>query len=83
VATPKKPAKSTGKALANWREEAAQSAKAHVASEETAASGGGRFFSLRAGQLSFDDAPLPGNQMACVVLDSLMENVYYEGAFDR
>jgi hypothetical protein len=74
--------KPTGKALTNWKEELAQSAKAQVASEETAASGGGRFFSLRAGQLSFDDAPLPGNQMAVIILDSLMENVFYEGAFD-
>jgi hypothetical protein len=82
VAKAKTPAKPTGKALTNWKEELAASAKQQVASEETAASGGGRFFSLRAGQLSFDDAPLPGNQMACIVLDSLMENVYYEGAFD-
>lgn len=73
-------AKST--AVANWRDELAASAKAAVASEETAGTGGGRFFNLRAGQLSFDDAALPGNQMACVIVDSIFETVYYESDFD-
>lgn len=82
MAKAKTPTKPTGKALTNWKEELAASAKASVATEESAATGGGRFFSLRAGQLSFDDAALPGNQMACIVLDSMIENVYYEGAFD-
>jgi hypothetical protein len=68
--------------VGDWRSELSSSAKAAVASEDTAASGGGRFFSTRAGQLAFDDAALPGNQMAVVILDSLMENVYYEGDFD-
>lgn len=68
--------------VGDWRSELGASAKAAVETEESAASGGGKFFSLRAGQLSFDDAPLPGNQMACVILDSIIENVYYEGAFD-
>lgn len=76
------PATRSGTEVADWRSELSQSAKAAVESESTAASGGGKFFSLRAGQLSFDDAALPGNQMACVIVDSLMENVYYEDAFD-
>jgi len=74
------PRKSTE--VADWRAGMAESAKAAVASEETAASGGGKFFSLRAGQLSFDDAALPGNQMACVIVDSIFETTYYEGDFD-
>lgn len=76
------PAKRKGTEVGDWRSELASSAKAAVESEDTAASGGGRFFSTRAGQLSFDDAPLPGNQMACIIVDSVMENVFYEGAFD-
>jgi hypothetical protein len=76
------PAPRKGTAVGDWRSELASSAKAAVESEETAATGGGRFFGTRAGQLSFDDATLPGNQMACVIVDSLMENVYYESDFD-
>lgn len=67
-------------ALANWDEEMAK--QAQVAADMEASTAGGQFFSLRGGQLTFNDAPLPGNQMAVVVLDSVMENVYYEGKFD-
>ena len=74
--------KKTGTEVANWEKELAESAREQVQSEDTAALGGGRFFSIRAGQLSIDDAPLPGNQMAVVILDSIMENVYYEEGFD-
>lgn len=78
----KEVAKRKGTDVGDWRGEMQASAKAAVASEETAASGGGRFFSLRAGQLSFDDAALPGNQMACIILDSIFETTYYENDFD-
>ena len=67
-------------ALANWDEEMAK--QAQIAADMEASTAGGQFFSLRGGQLTFNDAPLPGNQMAVVVLDSVMENVYYEGKFD-
>lgn len=76
------PAERKTTAVGDWRGEMAQSAKAAVQTEDSAASGGGKFFSVRAGQLTFDDAAMPGNQMICVVLDSIIENVYYEGAFD-
>ena len=32
--------------------------------------------------LTWDQAPLPGNQMAVSVLDSILENTFYEGAYD-
>jgi len=73
-------AKKKGTELANWDEElAAQAAVAAKMEESTA---GGTFFSLKSGVLSFNDSPLPGNQMAVVVLDGIMENVYYEGKYD-
>lgn len=83
-ATPAKnvPAKRKSTEVGDWRSEMQASAKAAVATEESAASGGGRFFSMRAGVLQFDDAALPGNQMCAIILDGLIENVYYEGAFD-
>jgi hypothetical protein len=54
----------------------AESAKAE------ANTGGGQFFSTRGGQLSFNDAPLPGNQMAVIIVDHMLENVFYENSYD-
>jgi hypothetical protein len=77
-ATPTKP----GRAVANWQAEMAEQAKLAVEQEKTAGSGGGRFFGLRAGQLTFDDGTFPGNQIAVVIVDHVFENIYYEGEFD-
>ncbi len=66
--------------IANYDEELAR--LTGKATALTNSSEGGRFFSTRAGQLSYDDAPLPGNQMAVVVIGWCLENVYYEGKFD-
>jgi hypothetical protein len=70
------------KALTNWEQEMEAQAVAAVGQEQTAGSSGGRFFGMRAGQLTFDDATFPGNQIAVVILDSVFENIYYEGTFD-
>jgi hypothetical protein len=67
-------------AMAQWDRELAE--LANEAADQEAGTGGGSFFSLRGGQLTFDGAPVPGNEMAVVVLDSVMENVYFEGDFD-
>jgi len=72
--------KTTGTAVANWDEELAKLAQLSAGMEESTASG--QFFSLKSGQLSFNDTPLPGNEMAVVILDSVLENVYYEGDYD-
>lgn len=67
-------------ALTSWQEELAR--EAAQAAEAESASGGGTFFSTRAGQLAFGGSPIPGNQIACVILDSVYEHVYYEGEYD-
>lgn len=72
--------KAKGTAVATWEEELAK--QAEVASVMEANSGGGQFFSIRAGVLQWQDAPLPGNEMAVIILDSILENVYYEGEYD-
>src|SRR3990167_7275206 len=66
--------------LINWEAELA--AQAEVAAGMEASTGTGSFFSIKGGLLSFAGSPMPNNQMAVIVLDSLMENVYYEGAYD-
>jgi hypothetical protein len=67
-------------ALIPWEDQMAKDAE--VAAGMEANTGGSQFFSIRGGILSFNDMPLPGNQMAAVVLDSIFENVYYSGDFD-
>lgn len=66
--------------LIKWDEELAK--QAQVAAGMEASTATGQFFSVKAGVLSWNDAPLPGNQMAVIILDAILENVYYEGAFD-
>lgn len=75
---PKKKSEST--AVTNWQAEL--EAQAQVAAEMEKNTAGGQFFSFRNGILSFDDAPLPGNQAVIIILDSILEYTYYEGAYD-
>lgn len=82
-AAAKKSAKSTGTAMVNWDEELAKYADKSSAQEDTAASGGGmKWFGTRAGVLTFDDAKLPGNRVAVIIVDGLFEHVYYDGDYD-
>jgi len=67
-------------AIAKWDEELARQAKLAAAMEESTATG--NFFSLKGGILAFNDAPVPNNEMAVIILDSVLENVYYEGKYD-
>jgi len=70
----------TSTAVVNYEEEMARQAEEAAKMERNA--GGAQFFSVRGGQLTFDDMPVPGNQMAVVILASILENVYYPDAFD-
>ena len=72
--------KETGTAVVSWREEMA--AQARKAAEIEKNEGGGRFFSMKAGQLKFDDVAMPGNMMAVVVVGAAHENVYYGEKYD-
>lgn len=76
----KKPAASKSTSVVKWDEELAR--QAEVAAGMEANTGGGQFFGLKSGVLTWQDAPLPNNQMAVVILDSILENVFYEGAYD-
>lgn len=66
--------------LISWDQELAR--QAEIAAGMEASSGGSQFFSLSSGVLSWQDAPLPNNQMAVVILDSIFENVFYESIYD-
>ena len=62
-----------------WDEELAKLAQIAADEEVTAT---GQFFSLKSGVLSYADSPIPGNEMAVIILDSICENVFYEGDYD-
>jgi hypothetical protein len=74
--TPKDP----GTAIISWEDELAKHAEVAVAMEASA--GGGGFFSIRGGILTLNDVQIPENQMAVVILDSILENVYYDSNYD-
>lgn len=74
------PDESASTALVNWDEELAR--QAEIAAAQEANTGGGQFFSLKAGVLTFNDSALPNNEMAVIIVDSIAENVYYEEAYD-
>lgn len=57
-------------------------AMAAAAAEQEANTGGGTFFSIRGGTLKLNDSPLPNNEMAVIIVDSVLENTYYEGDFN-
>lgn len=71
---------STSRALVKWDEQLAK--EADIAANMEANAGGGQFFSLKSGVLTWQDAPLPDNQMAVVILDHIFETTYYESAYD-
>jgi hypothetical protein len=75
------PNKKPGKAMVNWEAELAAQADIAVATEANVGAGG-NYFSLKGGQLSFNDAPVPGNEMTVVILDHIIENVYYLDSYD-
>ena len=67
-------------AVANYDKEMAEYAEVAAAMEESAA--GGQWFGLAGGNLKFNDALLPNNQMAVIVVAHILENVYYDGPYD-
>lgn len=69
-----------GNAVVDWEEEMAREAAAAAKMEQN--TGGGQFFSIKGGLLKFDEAEVPNNQMAVIILDSILENVYYTEDYD-
>lgn len=73
-------AQTTSTAVVPWDEQLAKDAE--IAAELERNAGGGSFFSVRGGMLTFNDMPVPNNTMVVVIVDGIFENVYYEGDFD-
>lgn len=77
---PPLPSKGETTAVVSWEDQLAAEAQAAAGMEANA--GGGAFFSTQGGILAFDGVPLPNNEMAVVVIDHILENVFYEGRFN-
>ncbi len=72
---------STGTALVDWEKE--MEAQAKIAAGVVANIGGNvPRFSVKGGILSLDDQAIPGNHMAVVILDGILQNTFYEGRYD-
>jgi hypothetical protein len=69
-----------GTQIMKWDEELAKQAAEAAKIEESTSTGA--FFGLKSGVLTFNDSPLPNNEMAVVILDGVLENVYYPGTYD-
>ncbi len=63
-----------------WDEEMARQAQVAADMENSVATG--QFFSTQGGVLSWNGMPMPNNMMAVIILDSILENVYYTGNYD-
>jgi hypothetical protein len=68
-------------AINNW--EAEMEADAVVAAESESLSGGGAFIGLGQNQMTFNGAAVPNNEIHCIILDAIFENVNYEGEYDK
>lgn len=67
--------------LNKWDARLAELAQTSAVAEESAI-GGGAFLSTKNARLSFGGANVPGDKMNVVIIDSILENVYYDVPFD-
>lgn len=77
----RKQADQTGTEVMDWEKQMRDQA-AIAASAQRSGGGGGKFFSLQGGIIQAEGTPLPGNQMAVIVIADTMENSWYEEAYD-
>lgn len=71
---------SASRAVANWDEELAK--QAAEAAETESSTTTGAMFSLKAGILAFNDSPMLNNEMAVIIVDSILENIYYQDKYN-
>lgn len=58
-------------------------ADAAIAAAQESLTGGGQFIGTKSGQLTFNGAALPNNELRCIIADNIFENVYYEDEYDQ
>jgi hypothetical protein len=70
--------KEPGTAVVTWKERAAMVTAQYAAQE--APKGG--FLSFKGGRLSYDDTPIPGDKLNCIIVDFVLENTWYGRKYD-
>lgn len=71
-------AQNPGTAVASYDERFAAMAQQYAGGERVV----GSFLSTKGGVLTFQDEPLPGNQMVVVILDIVRERTFYDSKYD-
>ena len=66
--------------IATYDEQLAAAAAQYASMEASTATGD--FFGLKSGVLTWGGNPVKNNEVACIILDSVLENIYYEGTFE-
>lgn len=80
MATAKKATVSKTTAVVKWDEALAARAQMAKKAEESVSTGS--FISLKSGVMSYNGNPVPGNKLDVVVVDAILENHYFDGAYD-
>lgn len=80
AATKNVPAKAKTTAVATYEDRLASMAQEATTQEESVSSGS--FLSVRSGQMTYQGNPIKGNELDIIILDSILENCYYEGRYD-
>lgn len=75
------PTPSTRTDVMDWEKEMEEAAK--VAATMEANAGGVPRFSIRGGVLSVNDVVVPGGVMGVIIMDSILENAFYDEKFDQ
>ena len=75
----RKQTSSGAKDLVPWRERVGAYKDKQKSMEKQS---GGNFFSFKSGVMALDGNEFPGNEVAVIILGSLVEKSYYEGAYD-
>lgn len=68
-------------ALVTWEQKLAKYAEEAVAQEESVSTG--NFISFKAGIISYQGNPVAGNKLQAVILDSILENCYFDSPYDE
>ena len=80
MATKQVPAAKKTTAVANYMDRMAAMATHAVEQEKSVSSGS--FISFKGGRLSYQGNVIKGDELDVIVLDSILENCYYEGKYD-
>lgn len=76
-----KPGKTDVGAPLDWEQQLAKYAQRSAKVAE-AMSSGGNWITFKSGVLAYKGMPLKNNEVELIVLDEVLENIYYEGRFD-